>query len=127
MKKVILLASIILLSFSGIGSAEEGQLGITLDVTYTSKWLSKGAQAYGQQGGVFETLDLDLWGSGFGIKVTHRSSTSSGYVDNQRFDYRPYYKSTLFEGESYVTNYNISVGYEHYYGRTRNKANTTYE
>jgi len=127
MKKVVLLSIIVLLSFSSIGSAEERELGITLDVTYASKWLSKGSQGYGQQGGVFETIDLDLWGSGFGVKVTHRSATSSGYVDKQRFDYRPYYKSTLFEGESYVTNYNISVGYEHYYGLAKHRASTTYE
>ena len=33
----------------------------------------------------------------------------------------------LFEGEPFVTKYNISVGYEHYPGLAREKANTTYE
>jgi len=127
MKQAFLLSAVILMSISGISSAQEHKLGVTLDLTYTSKWLSKGAQAYGQQGGLFKTVDVDFWGTGFGVKVTHRNATSSGYVDKQRFDYRPYYKSMLFEGEPFVTKYNISVGYEHYPGLAREKANTTYE
>jgi len=106
---------------------EESKLGVSLDLTYVSKWLSKGIEGYGSQGGLFATLDLDFYGTGFGVKVTHRNATGSGYVDKQRFDYRPYYKGTLFEGEYFETDFNFSVGYESYYGLTRNKANTTYE
>ena len=100
----------------GTVQAEEGQLGVTFDLTYVSKWLSKGAYGYGVQGALFKTIDLDFYNTGYGVKVTHRNATASGYVDKQRFDYRPYYKSVLFEGESYATNYNISAGYEHYPG-----------
>jgi hypothetical protein len=98
-----------------------------LDVSYLTKWLSKGARAYGNQGALFKTVDVDFYGSGFGAKVTHRNATASGYVDKQRFDYRPYYKNSLFTGKTYATNYDISVGYEHYPGLARNRANTTYE
>ena len=127
MKKGILLIALILLSTPGLVEAQEDKLGVTLDLTYMSKWMSKGAEAYGQQGAFFKTIDLDLYGTGFGVKVTHRNATASGYVDKQRFDYRPYYKNRLFEGEPYATNYNLSVGYEHYPGLARNKANTTFE
>ncbi|MDH4202849.1 MAG: hypothetical protein OEV87_08130 [Phycisphaerae bacterium] len=130
MKKAFLLA-VMVLSVSGMTIAEdvakEPKLGVTLDLTYTSKWLSKGVEAYRSHGGFFETLDLDFYGTGLGVKVTHRSATGSGFVDSQRFDYRPYYKGSLFEDESYKTNYDLSVGYEHYYGLSRTKANTTYE
>ena len=107
--------------------AEESKLGVTLDLTYTSKWLSKGVEAYGQQGGFFKTVDIYFYGTGLGLKVTHRNAIASGYVDKQRFDYRPYYKGKLFEGELYSTNYNISVGYEHYPGLDRRRAGTTFE
>jgi len=127
MKKGILLIAVILLSATGTSEAREDKLGVTFDLTYRSKWLSKGVEAYGQQGALFETIDLDLYGTGFGVKVTHRNATGGGYVDNQRFDYRPYYKSQLFEERPYATNYNISVGYEHYPGLARNVANTTFE
>ncbi len=127
MKKGILLIAVMWLSSAAIARAEEDELGVTLDVTYMSKYLSKGAEGYGQQGALFKTIDLDLYGTGFGVKVTHRNATGGGYVDKQRFDFRPYYKSQLFKNEPYATNYNISCGYEYYPGLARNKANTTYE
>ena len=123
----ILLAAILLLSTAVFAYGQENELGVTLDVTYVSKWLSKGAEAYGQHGGIFKTLDLDLFGTGFGVKVTHRNSTSSGYVDEQRFDYRPYYNMMFFDDKPYATKFNLSMGYEHYPGLSRHKANTTYE
>ena len=125
--KTLLLTVVIGLMALSRAQAEEGKLGVTFDLTYTSKWLSKGVEGYGQKGGLFKTIDIDLYGTGFGVKVTHRNATSTGYVDKQRFDYRPYYKSTLFEDTNWATNYNLSVGYEHYTGLARHKANTTYE
>ena len=127
MKKRILLTIVLSLLAANMAQAEEDKLGVTLDLSYWSKWLSKGFYGYGGHGGLFKTIDLDLYGTGFGLKVTHRNSTSSGYVDRQRFDYRPYYKSTLFKDETYSTNYNLSVGYEHYTGLDRHKAPTTFE
>jgi hypothetical protein len=128
MKKTLLLTAAILLGAAApVTVGQEKELGVTLDVQYHSKWLSKGAEGYGQQGALFKTLDLDLYGSGFGVKITHRNSTSSGYVDKERFDFRPYYKNKLFEEQPYATNYNISVGYEYYPGLARHKANTTLE
>ncbi len=127
MRKMVLLIIALLLTTATLVEAQENKLGITLDLTYVSKWMSKGVEAYGQQGGLFKTIDLDFYGTGFGVKVTHRNSTSSGNVDNQRFDYRPYYRSRLFEDKPYVTKYNISLGYEHYPGLARNVSNTTFE
>ncbi len=128
MRKVLLSLIIVLfLSTPCLAEVQEKELGITFDVSYWSKWLSKGVEAYGQDGAIFETVDLDFYGTGFGLKVTHRSSTSSGHVDARRFDYRPYYKNSLFEGTKYLTNYNIGVGYEHYPGRALDKSNTTFE
>ena len=127
MKKAILAAAAFLLSLGPAAFAQDKDLGITLDLTYTSKWLSKGIEAYGQQGGLFKTIDFDFWGTGFGTKVTHRSATSSGYVNAQRFDYRPYFKSILFEGTPHQMNYNISAGYENYARAGRSTSNTTWE
>jgi len=127
MKKGILLFSVLLLSTADLLRAEEGKLGITLDLTYMSKWLSKGSEAYGQQGALFETIDIDWYGTGFGTYITHRSATSSGYVDKERFDYGVYYKGRLFEDKPYLTTYKLRWAYEHYPGLARNKANTTNE
>jgi len=127
MRKRVIISCVTLVALVTAARAEQGQLGATLSLEYRSKWLSKGAEAYKQQGAFFKTLDLDFYGTGLGLKVTHRNATASGYVDKQRFDYRPYYKGTLFEDSSYATNFNISAGYEHYPGLGREKANTTWE
>lgn len=95
---------------------DPGQLGVSFDLTYLSRWMSKGVPAYGKQSAWFETVDIDWFGTGFGTQVTHRSAGAAGYVDKQRFDYRPYYKFKLFEDERYQINANISTGYENYYG-----------
>lgn len=128
-KKFLALGLVFLLSMvcTETVRAEEKKIGLTLDLTYTSKWMSKGSAAYGQQGGIFETADVSFWDSGFGIKVCHRSCTSSGYVDKQRFDYRPYFKGIMFEDSPLLTKYNISCGYEHYYGSSLKDSNTTLE
>lgn len=127
LKKRLLLTIVLLLLVAGMSEAEEDQLGVTLNLQYRSKWLSKGDEAYGQQGAFFKIIDLDFYNTGYGVEVTHRNATASGYVDKQRFDYRPYYKSVLFVDESYATKYNISAGYEHYPGLARKRSNTTWE
>ncbi len=124
---MILTFVVLFCSSVGFGAETEKKIGVTFQLDYLSQWLSKGAPAYGKQGAVFETIDLDMWGSGFGVKVTHRNATSSGYVDKQRIDYRPYYKGKAFLGERYQIDYDISAGYEHYYGLAKEKANTTWE
>ena len=96
MIKRILFLIILFLCVTGATKAEENDLGIILDLQYWSKWLSKGVEAYGQQGAFFKTIDVDFYGSGFGLNVTHRNATSSGYVDSQRVDYRPNYKNLIF-------------------------------
>ncbi|MCK4913955.1 MAG: hypothetical protein KAS69_05100 [Planctomycetes bacterium] len=127
MKKTALVSMLILTYICSSANAKEDKLGVTLDLTYVSKWMSKGAQGYGQQGGLFKTIDVDFYDTGFGVKVTHRNATASGYVDKERFDFRPYYKNVLFADEPYTTNYNVSVGIEYYPGLAASKANTTYE
>jgi len=127
MKKRSLLIASVCLFMAGPAPAEPGELGVSLDLSYWTKWLTKGAEGYGQQGALFKTIDVDLYGTGFGVKVTHRNATASGYVDKQRIDYRPYYKNQAFADTPYAMNYNLSIEYESYTGLSPDKANTTYE
>jgi len=127
MRNAILLSVVILLSTACLAGEQEKKLGVTFDLTYMSKYMSKGVESYGRQGGLFKTIDFDFYGTGFGTKIIHRNATSSGYVNSQRLDYRPYFKSILFDGAPHATKYNISVGYEHYTGHPRKLANTTWE
>jgi hypothetical protein len=122
----ILLISAVLFGKVCLASTDtqEKKLGATFDLTYMSRYLSKGTEPYGKQGGLFETIDLDLWGTGFGVAVGHQTATNSGYVDKQRFNYEVYYGSSLFNGEAYKTIYKIDWTYKNYYGRAKNIGNT---
>ena len=108
------------------GKKQEKKLGITYEEQYHSKWLSKGVEAYGQQGAFFEIIDLDLYSSGFGLQVIHRHATSD-YVNKQRFDYRPYVKGEFFKEKPYAMKYDIGVEYEHYPRLATHKSYTSYE
>ena len=121
MNKKVLLIAVLLLSMAGAVQAEEGQIGVTFDTTYMSKWMVRGSEGYGQQGAVFETIDLDLWGTDAGIAIGHQSATASGYVDKQRFNYKLYYGSSLFDDQPYKTKYKLNWIYENWYGRAKSK------
>jgi hypothetical protein len=114
----ILLTAVIILSTVTLAQAEEAQvqkkLGVTLDVSYWSKWLTKGCEGYGSKGVFFETIDLDMWGSGFGVSVTHQSANGSGYIKKERFNNTIYYGSTVFEDAPYAMKYRIDWTYKYY-------------
>jgi len=122
----VALISVITSISTGQELDQEKKIGVTLDFTYLSRWLSKGAAAYGDQGALFQTLDLDFYGSGFGVATTYRNPTS-GYADFQRIDFRPYFKNTVYDGTPYEMNYNVSAGYEYYPKVSKHKSPTTWE
>lgn len=127
MRKVVLLTAAIILfaaTFTLAEAQEDKKLDVTFDLTYTSKYMSKGSESYGQQPRLMETVYFDLWGTGFGVAFGHQGSTSSGYVEKQRFNYKVYYGSSIFDGTPYKTKYKFSWEYKNYYGRARNKGNS---
>lgn len=105
------------------GQEDARQLGVTLDYTYHSKWMTKGKEGYGQQGGLFETIDFDFWGTGLGAAVTHQSATASGYVNKERLNYKLYYGKSLFVGKPYQTDSKLVWTYKHYPNLPRNVKN----
>ncbi|MHC4423132.1 MAG: hypothetical protein ACYSWR_00465 [Planctomycetota bacterium] len=122
-KTRILIVAVIVLGAAGVGLAEEGKLGVTLDVTYASRWLSDGAEVYSEDGAFHETISLDFYGTGFGAAVTHSSATDGGWVDKQRLDYKVFYSNSLFDDHAYKTCYNLKWIYKNYYDRARDKGN----
>ena len=121
-KKLIIAA--ILFSATGLTQAQENKLGVTLDLTYRSKYMAKGAEGFGSDPGLFKTIDLDLWGTGFGVGVTHQGATKSGWVDKERFNDDVYYKNSLFDDATYKTKYKIRWRYKNYPDRPRKSKNS---
>lgn len=117
-KKEILLAVAILLSTVCFAQAEEatsGKLSGTLDVTYVSKFMWRGFDWFSDDdGAIIPSLDIDLFGTGFGTKIMWVAPIQSGHENWEWLNYELYYKNTLFEEETYATDYKLAWAYYHF-------------
>lgn len=117
MKKTLLVIAVLLATASA--QAQTQELHGSVGVTYDSKYIWRGFDVYGDKSAIHPTIDLDLFGTGFGINVTGHRANSSGYEGSverggERWDYSLYYKNSLFADEPYVTNYRLSYVYYNY-------------
>ena len=123
MKKGILLIAVILLSTAGLAQAQEDELGVTLGVKYMSRFIWRGFDIYkNNDGAIRPFIDLDLYGTGFGINVIHTRGFGGGLERMEKFNYTLYYRNKLFEGETYSTNYKAGWVYYSYPERERSSA-----
>jgi len=106
-KKAILLTAVFLFATLSVVQAQEGELHGTIDVTYLSKYVWRGFDIYGDKSAIQPSIDLDLYGTGFGVNIMGHMANSSEYVNGERWDYTLYYCNSLFEGESYAMNYRL--------------------
>ena len=112
MKKQILLAAVILFCMAGFVRAQDADLSGTLGITWDSKYVWRGFDIYADHSAVHPFIDLDLYGTGFGVNVTAHRANSDGYENGERWDYTLYYAGSAYEQETYATQY--MVGYRYY-------------
>jgi len=101
-----------LLSATGLVQAQDGELGVTLDVTYVSKYIWRGIDLLDDVGAVQPSIDIDLFGTGFSFNVWSSYAGSGGManhgafsrVDATEYDYKLIYETTLLEDERLATN-----------------------
>jgi len=98
------------------------ELGVTLDVSYVSKWMSRGMEVWGENGGFFETVNVDLWETGFNFAYIHRSATGSGNVKKQRMDYMLSYSDSAFDSTPCKIKYTVGYMYKNWYNKLTNVA-----
>lgn len=111
-KRTIIAGTVILLAAVSLGYAQDPELHGSIDVTYLSKYVWRGFDIYGDKSAVQPSVNLDLFGTGFGVGVMGHRANSGKYENGERWDYSIYYGNSLFDGESYATNYTLS--YLHY-------------
>ncbi len=114
MKKGILLAAVILLSTAGFAQAQEGELSGTVDLTYLSKYIWRGFAQYDNQSAIQPSIDLDLYGTGFGLNVLWSRANSSGFENAEEVDLTLSYSNSCFEYETYATDYTVGWMYYNY-------------
>ncbi len=112
MKKLILLTAVILLSATTFVQAQDELTG-TVDVTYLSQYIWRGFEMYGSQSAIQPSLDLDLYGTGLGLSVLWSRANSSRYEVDEELDLTLSYSNSLYEYETYATDY--TVGWMYYY------------
>ena len=118
--KAIYLAAVILLGAAGLAQAQEGELHGTFDLTYSTRYIWRGFDLYDDDHSVIRpSIDLDLFGTGFGTKVLWARPTGSGNENNEWLNYTIYYSNSLYEGESYVTDYTVGWGYYNFPDESR--------
>jgi hypothetical protein len=112
----ILLSVVMLSSLVGLAQADEGELGVTLDTTFVSKYIWHGFNFYGHDNGAVQpSVNVDLWGTGFGAMVWASWATKSGNRDLEEFDYVLYYGNSVFADTPYATNYTVNWLYYDFY------------
>jgi len=114
MRQRLLLTAAVLLAATGLAQALEGELHGSIDVTYQSKYIWRGFAVYGSKSAIQPTVDLNLFGTGFGLSAQGHRANSSGYELSERWDYTLYYQNRLFGEESYATNYRLGWVYYNY-------------
>jgi hypothetical protein len=114
MKQGVLLTAVMVLAATGLAQAQEGELHGAIDVTYQSKYVWRGFDIYNDKSATQAFVDVDLFGTGFGVNVMGHRANSSGHENGERWDYTLYYQNQVFSGEAYATNYRLSWVYYNY-------------
>jgi uncharacterized protein (TIGR02001 family) len=114
MKKGLLVIVTIILAMTGMAKAQDADLHGSFNLTYQSKYVWRGFDIYDDKSAVQTSLDLDLFGSGFGVSVTGHRANSSGFENGERWDYNLYYGNRLFGDECYAINYRLGWVYYNY-------------
>lgn len=122
MKNAVLVSIVVLLAVVGMVRAEEAADTPTLHgdvgIDYTTKYLWRGFDVFDDHAAIHPYIDLDLWGTGFGLHAIGHRAASSGYELNERWDYTLSYKGMAFEGEPYMMSYMLGYRYFNYPDRT---------
>ena len=118
MRKGILLMAVILFGVVAPIFAEdskEGDLRGSVGVTYDTLHVWRGFLTWGHHSGINPFIDLDLMGSGFGVRVDGHRANSSGYEQGERWDYSLYYRNILgAKDDQFATEYQLSYVYYNY-------------
>lgn len=115
MKKGMLVSVVVLLAAAGMVQAQEAELHGTIDLSYVSRYIWRGYDAYpSNHSAIQPSVDLDLFGTGFGFNVWMSRANKSGFENSEWLTYTLYYKNRCFVGESYVTNYKVGYTYFSY-------------
>lgn len=112
MERKILFMAAVLLGAAGLALAQEGELHGVVDVTYLTKYMWRGYDVYDDKSAIQPRVNLDLYGTGFGLEVFSSRANSSGFENGEWLRGYLYYDNMCLADDQYQTNYRI--GYYYY-------------
>ena len=115
-KQAILLTVVTLLSVGALAQAQEGEISATYELSYSSRYIWRGFDVYEDNHSAIQplSLDVDILGTGLGLKVFWSRATGSGFENVEEMDLAIYYDNDIYEDEMYATNYRLAWGYYGY-------------
>ena len=127
MKKTVLFVAVILFAGISLAQAAEGELHGTVGATLDSRYIWRGITVFGSKGGFHPFVDVDLYGTGFGLSVEGHIPIGSqsvagplgddpyyvGLQELERWDITPYYKGICSPDEKMEMRY--MLGYRYFY------------
>jgi hypothetical protein len=113
MKKRVLLAVVILLVVTALVQAQEELHGVA-EFTYQSKYVWRGFDIYDDKSAVQGGVNVDLFGTGFGVSAMGHRANSGEFENGERWDYTLYYMNALYPEEYYTTQYMVGWVYYNY-------------
>jgi hypothetical protein len=120
MKKLLLVA-VVLFGMVAPVLAAEGDLHGDVGYMYDTMHVWRGFMTWGQHSGSNPFINLDLFGSGFGIEVighyangTGHNPDGLGYNNEQRWDYSLFYAGAINPEETYAAMYKVGYRYFNY-------------
>ena len=116
----MLLIGMIFVGVTGVAVAQEASLHGTFDVTYLSSYIWRGFDAYPDgHSAIQPSIDLDLYGTGFGLKVFSSRANQSGFENDEWLDVTLSYHNNFFADENYITDYCVGWVYYNYPDNSR--------
>ncbi|MHC4742296.1 MAG: hypothetical protein ACYS8Z_10310 [Planctomycetota bacterium] len=111
MKRFGLAIGVVLVLGGVVLAGDDGRLHGAIDFTYQSKFVWRGFDLYGDKSAMQPSIDLDLYGTGFGISAMGHRANSSGSENMERWDYTLYYYNAICPGEKHQVNYRVNWVY----------------
>ena len=129
--KRVLVGLMILMGVVAVANAAEiggKEVPVTVDVTYTTKYIWRGLDLYDDKAAVQPSINFDL-GDGFSFNVWGSMAGSSGgggtsTVDGEEWDYTLAYSNSINEGCPWKTDYTVGFRFYDFPDMASNDADT---
>ena len=122
MRITIVFVIMVALAMTSVSWALEDGLGVNVNTSWYSKYIWRGFDKLDDKGVFMADATLDLYGTGFTFGLTYAFADSSGTtriqdggasrVNAEEMRYTLAYHNSIYEGETYKTNY--MVGWVYY-------------